>query len=273
MKVICKITAVIFFLLIAGGCASSLWIKDRCIMYDPKTRSFIAADKKIPTPSVPLRVGEKLMYEIRWLGLKAGEATLWVKEIVEYEGRQAYHIQLTVESNAIISKIYKVKDEVHSFIDCKNFHSLRFEKNLREGGYRCNEIMEYDQESGMGIYKTPEKKLAMTIPRGSQDALSCLYYYRFQNVEIGESVFVDVNADEKNWKLEIKAIEAQVVEVANQGRFNAFLVEPLAKFKGIFVRKGKLLVWFSADERRLPLVLKLKFPVIGSLAVVLTNIE
>jgi len=65
----------------------------------------------------------------------------------------------------------------------------------------------------------------------------------------------------------------QMVNVANQGIFDAFLVEPLAKFKGIFLRKGKLWIWFSSDARRLPLVVKTKIPIVGYIVVVVTNIE
>jgi len=272
MRIAIKIIT-LFCLILNLGCASSLWIKDRCIIYDPKTRSFIAAEKVMPPAKKKLRVGERLKYEIRWLGLTAGEATLLVKEIVDYEGRKAYHIVSTVESNKYISKIYKVRDEVHSYIDYDNFYSLRFEKHLREGNYKCDEIMEYDQESGMAVYNALNKRLAMTIPKNTQDALSCLYYYRIQDIEIGKSVFMNVNADERNWKLEIKALETQTVDVANQGIFNAFVVEPLAMFKGIFIRKGRMWIWFSADERRLPLVVKTRIPIIGNIVVVLTNIE
>ncbi len=267
------IIIILSILFLGSGCATSMQIKDRCVVYDPKTRSYTAADKKIPPPKDILRVGEMLKYEIRWMGMTAGEATLWVKEVVNYEGRQAYHVISTVESNNIISKIYKVRDEVHTYIDCENFSSLRFEKHIREGGYKCDEAMEYDPESGIAIYRKADKKLAMTIPKDTQDALSCLFLYRIQDIEIGKSAFMNVNTDEKNWKLEIKALERQTVKVSNQGTFNSFVVEPLAKFKGVFIRKGKMQIWFSADERRLPLVVKSHVPVMGSIVVVLTNLE
>ncbi len=267
------IVIILFLFLLNSGCATSIWIKDRCVVYDPKTRSYIAAYKKIPPPKDILRVGERLKYEIKWMGMTAGEATLWVKEIVSYEGRQAYHVISTVESNKMISKIYKVRDEVHTYIDCENFSSLRFEKHMREGGYKCDEAMEYDPESGIAIYRKADKRLAMTIPKNTQDALSCLYFYRIQDIEIGKSSFMNVNTDEKNWKLEVKALEKQTVRVSNQGMFNSFVVEPLAQFKGVFIKKGRMQIWFSADERRLPLVVKSHVPVIGSIVVVLTNLE
>ncbi len=267
------VIVILSVLFLGSGCASSLWIKDRCLIYDKETHSFIAADKKIPEAKKSLRVGERLKYEIRWLGMVAGEAMLWVKEITNHNGRQAYHIVSTVESNKYISKIYKVKDEVHTYVDCENFNSLRFEKHLREGNYKCDEAMEYDPEGGMAVYEASDKRFAMTIQKDTQDALSCLYYYRLQNIEVGKSIFMNVNADEKNWKLEVKALETQTVEVANQGVFNAFMVEPAAMFKGIFIKKGRMWIWFSADERRLPLVVKTRIPLIGHIVIVLTNIE
>ncbi len=272
MRHILKII-VCLVILINCGCSTSLRIRERNIIYDPKSRTFIPAQKKVPEAQRQLRVGEKLKFEIRWLGLVAGEATLWVKEIVNYEGREAYHIVSTVTSNKYISKIYQVKDEVHTYIDCENLHSLRFEKHLREGTYKCDEVMEYDQESHIGIHKSSGRIRAMTISPNAQDALSCLYSYRVADIEIGKPTFISVNADEKNWNLEVNAVEMQMVNVANQGIFDAFLVEPLAKFKGIFLRKGKLWIWFSSDARRLPLVVKTKIPIVGYIVVVVTNIE
>ena len=63
------------------------------------------------------------------------------------------------------------------------------------------------------------------------------------------------------------------VKMGKLGTFQAFQIEPMAAFQGIFIRRGKIRGWLSADEKRLPLMMKTKVPVLGTVAVILTSYE
>jgi hypothetical protein len=56
------------------------------------------------------------------------------------------------------------------------------------------------------------------------------------------------------------------------GKLDLIQVEPLAKFEGLFVRKGRMWIWLTDDERRIPVLMKSKIPV-GSITAVLEKIE
>ena len=92
---------------------------------------------------------------------------------------------------------------------------------------------------------------------------------------MGKPVFIKVNTDEKNWDLEVKVLDKAHIEMRNMGAYEAVLAEPEAKFKGIFVRKGKMEIWFSADERRIPLLVNVHVPIplVGLVSVALEKIE
>ncbi len=226
--------------------------------------------------SRPFPVGEKLTYSLRWTGIHVGHATLEVEDIVEFNGFRTYKVVSRARSNDFFSLIYRVDDMIQSFIDLKKLYSLRLEKRQEEGNYRSFKITEYDQINHTARqfkYKSGSvEETGFSIPSDVQDILSCFYYLRNQNLEAGKSVFIKVNADEKNYDLEVKVHKKERIEIPDLGAYDAILVEPLAKFQGIFVRKGKILIWVTDDSRKIPLLMKSKIP-IGSIVAVLEKIE
>lgn len=213
-------------------------------------------------PQRAFRVGEMLDYHIRWMGLGVGTATLEVKEIVSLNERQVYHLIMRARSNRFLSTFYPVEDEIHSFVDVKTLLPYSFRKIQREGRYRADEEMVYDQTHHLATYHSfrSQSTKQMEIPPDVQDALSTLYYFRILPLEMGKSVFIDVNADEKNWRLEVQLLKTGMLKLPERKEIPALLVEPLAKFHGVFIRKGRMRIWFSLDEKRIPLYMKARIP-------------
>ena len=86
-------------------------------------------------------------------------------------------------------------------------------------------------------------------------------------------ITIPVNADEKNWELNVVTHKIQERKVEGVGIFQAIEVEPILMFEGFFVRRGKVRGWMSMDERRIPLVMKVNIPVLGSVKAILTKYE
>src|SRR3989338_5344546 len=73
-----------------------------------------AREIKIDEPAQTLTVGERLVFNVSWMGIPVGIGTLEVNEEVEKAGRRAFHVIAIAETNDFLSKIYPVHDEVHS---------------------------------------------------------------------------------------------------------------------------------------------------------------
>jgi hypothetical protein len=224
--------------------------------------------KASPLRPTTIHVGERFLYQISYLGMVVGEAETLVKELVDFNGRKAFHIEVHVRSRSIIDYLYPVRDVHHSYIDAEHLHSLSYEKNLSEGKYKVHEKMTYDQEKHEAEYHslTNGSKKIMFIPKNVQDQVSAGFWFRMQNVEPRSKVIIPVNADEKNWDLEIEVGEIKKIKIPNMGVFDAVHLIPKIKFQGLFVKRGRIEGWMGLDSGRIPLMMKVKVPVLGSVS-------
>ncbi|MBI4335025.1 MAG: DUF3108 domain-containing protein, partial [Candidatus Omnitrophica bacterium] len=227
------------------------------------TTNFAKTEKiEIQPARKTLRVGEKFVYGVYWMGINVGEATLEVKELTRVNGREAYHIVSTARSNDFLSAFYKVEDDIHSYMDTEKLCSLRFEKRQLEGRYSAHEVVTFDQEKRKGYYESllNKTKKEFDIPYRAHDVVTSFYYFRTLDVKPNSKVTLDVNADEKNWKADMNVLEAQNLEILRRGVHKVFCVEPKTPFKGIISRRSKAWVYFSVDENRVPVMIKIRIP-------------
>lgn len=236
----------------------------------------IEEDIEISSPLKKLQIGERFVYKAEWMGLDVGIATLTVEGITQQNGRDVYKIVATAESTPLISKIYKVEDTITTYLDVEKLYPVRFEKKQREGGYRSDEYIDFYQEKGKALYfsRLNNSKKEFDIPKKVQDQLSSMYYFRLQEAEVGRSIYANVNADEKNYLLEAKIEKKALVKIKDVGEWEAFMVEPLPWFQGKITRKAKATMWFSVDEKRIPLLMVTSgIPLVGTVTVTLQKIE
>ncbi len=84
----------------------------------------------ISKPSKELQVGENLIYTVRWMGFKIGTASLQVKEMINKNGRDVYHVIAKAQTRGLFPKVYKVEDVFESYIDKETFLPIRYEEKI-----------------------------------------------------------------------------------------------------------------------------------------------
>ncbi len=205
-------------------------------------------------PNNAFDVGEKLTFAIRYGPIVAGSSTMSVPTTTKINGYETYKIVTDARSSGFFSAFFKVRDQVESYVDRDGLFTWRFEKKLREGKYRADQYVDYDQVNGWAV---SNKKDTMKIPPCVQDILSSFYYVRTQKLEVGKSLYIDNHADNKLYPLEIKVHKKERVKV-DAGEFDCVVVEPILRATGLFKSKGRLLVWLTDDERKIPVQMKSK---------------
>lgn len=218
----------------------------------------------LPAPERPIRVGEMLRFSVQWKFAHAGTAWLEVPEQVDEEGRPALRLRARAESNGFVSVFYKVRNRIESTWDRDGHFSRRYTENRREGGFRVQEDIRFDYRKLEATYRNGA---TFPIPDHCQDALSSFYYTRTQPLPIGGSIVFDYHASRKSLPLEVRIIGRERIKVP-AGTFDCVVIEPVLKAGGIFKKKGRLLIWLTADERRIPVLMRSKVT-IGSVDVVL----
>ncbi len=215
--------------------------------------------------NVAFGANEKFTFDINYGFINAGVATMEVVRLVEYEQRPCHQIVTRANSNRFFSTFYNVDDRVESIIDAVGLFSWRFEKNLREGGYRADSRYYFDQRNHLVFYNDD----TLTVPPFVQDPLSVLYYIRAQELKPGQSLAVDNFTDGKHYPLEVKVLKRETITV-EAGTFDCVVVEPLLRSVGVFKHQGRLRVWLTDDRLKMPVLMKSKV-LVGSITAELTD--
>ncbi len=106
-----------------------------------------APDPAAAFAPVPYGPGEMLVFSIDYGPVNAGEASLEVGEVVDSGGHPCYPVESKAASNRFFSAFYLVRDKVITHIDVQTLATRYFSKRLREGDYRKNVAIRYDQEA------------------------------------------------------------------------------------------------------------------------------
>jgi hypothetical protein len=206
-------------------------------------------------------VGEYLKFAVSYAGIPAGSAVMEVPEIIEYDGTKCYKLMSTARSNGFVSTFYRVDDTVISYIDYDGIFTRYFRKHLREGGYKTDKETIFDQRRHLAITGRD------TVPTYAfvQDAFSSLYYVRTQAIEPGVDLFIDNHTDKKNYPLKIIVYGREEVEVP-AGKFDCLVVEPVMRAEGIFKAKGRIKIWLTDDQYKIPVKMQTEVFFLGSIA-------
>jgi hypothetical protein len=226
----------------------------------------MAADAEA-APAKAVQTGERLIYDISWLNVLAGTA---VMEVQSDGDASRAKLVTTAQSRPAISKFFPVDNRVESEFDLHAQVPQHMLFRRREG--KNKEDIEYTFHHQEGTVTAVRQGTTETvpIPAGTQDLISCLYYVRNQlPMSLGASLMLNVYHDKKNRQVEVRVENIETLEGA-WGRAETAQVVVIMPFKGLFINKGNIRVWFTTDERRIPVRMKAKV-IIGSIVADLVN--
>jgi len=217
-----------------------------------------------------IQVGERLTFEISWLNILAGTA---VMEVADGKGtgrqRQATFVT-TAQSRPAITKFFPVDNRVESEFDLQSLLPQHMTFRRREG--KKKEDIEYVFHHQEGTVTATRGGTTETLPiqAGTQDLISCLYFVRSAlPMKPGTTSTLNIHHDKKNRTVEVRVEEIETVE-GIWGKVEAARVVVVMPFQGLFLNKGNIQVWFTTDDRRIPVRMKAKV-VIGSIVADLVN--
>jgi len=93
-----------------------------------------------------------------------------------------------------------------------------------------------------------------------QDILSAFYYVRTLNLEPGDTIPLPYHDNGGNYPIKVIVHRRDTVSVP-AGRFACLVVEPIIATPGLFQRKGRMFLWITDDEKKMPVMMVSKIPI------------
>ncbi len=207
-------------------------------------------------------VGEKLLFDVNFGIITAGYAEMSIPQYDTVLGNKTYKVQFNVRSTPTFDFFFEVRDRYETYLDAEGIFPWRFEQHIKEGKFKKDYSAIFDQKNHLA--KTDEGDFAITP--FVHDIMSAFYYARtidYAKFKIGQRVPLQNFYKGKVNSLEIKYLGKQKITV-DAGTFNCIIVEPMVKEGGLFKSEGRILIWLSDDELKIPVKVNTKV-IIGSI--------
>jgi hypothetical protein len=209
---------------------------------------------------IPFGAGEQATYQVKLGAISVGSGSLAVTGIETVGGQQTFHAVMTLRGgNALV----RVNDRLESWIDTDGLFSRRFHQNQHEARFRRNRTYDFNPEAR--TFRR-ENGQTGTLPTNQPlDDLSFIYYARTLPLEPGATYSLPRYFKADGNPVVLQVLRRETINVP-AGRFRTIVVRPVIQSDGLFGEGGRAEVYFSDDIHRIPVLIRSRVPVVGSLS-------
>ncbi len=201
---------------------------------------------------------EELVYRVDFIGITMGFALFRYNGKVSIAGKPAYHLNVRAWTSGILSYIFPINETIDYYLDAETLAPIRQEFTQRDR--EKDDVALYDQETGKITYRYRQsgkiRKQVDTVP-SVYDPVSVAYYFRWRDLGV-ENRPRNVYAGRKLYQISSRVLGNERIRTEH-GEVDTIAVLPLIRRNGKPDDKGDLKIWFSSDERRVPVRLYAKF--------------
>ncbi|MFL5488785.1 MAG: DUF3108 domain-containing protein [Gemmatimonadaceae bacterium] len=233
--------------LFAAANATDSWAQST-----PSSQTVVASSVK--HAKVPFAAGERMEYDVKFGALRVGNAHMEVVALDNLRGRAAWHIAFWVRGGNFL---YRVNDLYESWMDAETLSSLRFIQALEEGGKDTERRFEIYPDRAIFVQTSKKPSKEEKSVNQPLDDGSFLYFIRTIPLVVGQTYDFDRYFRPDRNPVRIRVLRKESVKVP-AGTFNAIVIQPVIKTKGIFSENGHAEIWLSDDDRHIMLQLKSK---------------
>jgi hypothetical protein len=201
----------------------------------------------------PFSVGERLTYSVRVAKVGRGTAVAEIRNTETIRGRTVFHSVFKVNGSLLF---FKVDDLYESWFDPNTLESLRYHQKIDQGPYDRNRTYEIFPERG--VYRDPQGNEVPTVERPLDDG-AFLYFLRTIPLEVGKTYTWNRYFKPDRNPVRVTVVRRERIKVP-AGEFDAFVLQPKIRAKGIFNESANAEVWIADDDTRMMLQLKTRLP-------------
>lgn len=213
-----------------------------------------AAERSVLDPpiAVPFRVGERLEYGAKLNVLNAGTAIMAVEATETVHGRRAFRTLFEIRGRVLLRRI---DHRYQSWFDTATLASLRHAQRVGAGERAEEKHYEFHHDRGVYV-RDGEERPASPDPI-EENAL--LWYLRSIPLEPGTTHRIERYYRPDRNPIEIRVVRRERIRVP-AGEFDAVVVRPVTKSRGLFSESSKAEVWIAETPGREILRLRSRMP-------------
>ena len=233
----------------------------------------------LPEINAPWMKGERLEYELSWGFVTAGYATLEVKP--RKDGKVEFETYAT--ANKTVNKFYPVHDTVYTLVHKRGLMTDVFRKSLHEGTFHNKSLIRFNRDDKKAVlsdtvFKDPVKHYvkrsadtSVTIDGFEHSIMSAFYLVRTLPLKEGATSRFAAVSGKKRYELKVITHKRETIKT-DLGSFKTVKVEPVLDGDGIFNSSGRIFIWFTDDEKRIPVLMQCEIK-LGSIKATLTKVK
>ncbi len=222
------------------------------------------AHASLPVRASAFGPGEHIVYQVRYLGIAAGQAELSVGSTMKRDGHDVWPI-VCVGKTMSIAAIYQVNDRFISYWDPANQQNVGSDFFVEENRKKRRERHQYDREaSRVRSVKQREGKEPVErefdVRADAIDLASAGFWLRNVALEVGGQHERAIFTGSKQFVMHAD-VEARESITTPLGTFDVFRVAVNAEFTGGVATDKKIRVYYTADAKQLPIRAEAEFAV------------
>ena len=213
----------------------------------------------------PFAIGERLHYSVRVGRLGRGTAVMELRGLDTVRGKRVFHSVFKIDGSLLW---FKVDDIYESWFDPNTLISMRYHQSIDQGPYDRNRTYEIFAERG--TYREPDGREVPTVELPLDDG-AFLYFLRTIPLEVGSTYSFNRYFKPDRNPVRVTVVRKERIRVP-AGDFDAIVLQPKIKAKGIFAENANAEVWVADDSTRRMLMMRTKLP-FGAVVFQLSKIE
>lgn len=213
---------------------------------------------------LPFKFGERLKFDVKFsrfpIYANVGEVTFAVMQPVGSDSHVKFEVA-AVSRGALLSLFgVKVNDVFTTLADRNDFFVYSTIKNINENDERQHEEAVFDRQAARVRWRSsnltdptdPGAAVERETKAWVQDVVSAIYFARTRKLnKVNREVHFPVSDRGETYDIGVALVGRERVKV-DAGTFDAIKVEGRI-FNGRLVRRsGEMYVWFTDDDRRIP---------------------
>ncbi len=217
-----------------------------------------------------------LNYGVEWRLVHAGNIRLkWDPK----EGSAAGEATLDLETQGVVARLYKVDNHYRSTMR-DSLCAVSAGLHVHEGNRRRETNVNYDRERKHAFFLERDllknaviREASVEIPPCVHDTVGGLLALRNHRVDLGQSITLPISDGKKFANVKITALNKETIRTP-AGSFETVRHEVFLMNNVIYGRRGRVYVWMTDDDRRLPVQIQVRLPIlIGTITLQLTKEE